>query len=241
MKNVIIYNQLSTTNHGASRWSNESLFNYFRAQIDNSIKLGWEKEDIILGTNFEFEYNGVKSHMLTEICDWSGFNNFWFGALELVKKGIIADKFWLHDHDSWQIAPMEFPNFNGVIAGVEYVGTREWNCGSIYFNENSLDILEYIVNTLTLNKQADVSSDEIIIAFLRQNSPLKDQMISINSRWNVGLTHAELRLLNAIKPVIVLSFKPDQKNIFETLEKKNLYSLLDKDFLHILNNHFKVL
>lgn len=238
MKNVIIYNQLDITNHGASRWSNENLFRYLRAQIDNSIRLGWNAEDIILGTNFEFEYNGIKSHLLTEICDWSGFNNFWFGALELVRKGIIKDKFWLHDHDSWQVAPMEFPIFNGSIAGIEYVGTKEWNCGSIYFNENSLDTLEYIVNTLILTKQVKVSSDEIIIALLRQNSPLKEYMISINSRWNIGLTHSELRLTNAIKPVIVLSFKPDQKDIFNTLEKKNLYSLLDKDFLHILNTHF---
>jgi hypothetical protein len=240
MKNVIVYNQIGTTNHGASRWSNENLFRYLRAQIDNSIRLGWNKNDIILGTNFEFEYNGVKSHLLTNICEWSGFNNFWYGALELVQKEIVTEKFWLHDHDSWQIAPMEFPEFNGMIAGVEYGGTRQWNCGSIYFNENSLDMLDSIVATLIVNKHADVSSDEAIIGFLRQQSQLRSEMKSINSRWNVGLTHSEIRLSNAINPVIVLSFKPDQKDIFDLLEKKNLKTLLDKDFLHILNTQFSL-
>lgn len=238
MKNVIIYNQINTKNHGASRWSNENLFRYLRAQIDNSIRLGWNVEDIILGTNFEFEYKGVKNHLLTNVCEWSGFNNFWFGALELVQKGIIKDKFWLHDHDSWQIAPMEFPKFTGTIAGIEYGGTREWNCGSIYFNENCLDMLLYIVATLELNKQVDVSSDEVIIGYIRANSPVANQMISINSRWNIGLTYANFRLKNAIKPALVLSFKPDQKNIYDSLKQKGLIDLVNIEFLHILNKHF---
>ena len=142
---------------------------------------------IILGTNFKFEYNGVKSHLLTNVCEWSGFNNFWYGALELVQKGIVTDKFWLHDHDSWQVAPMEFPEFNGDVAGVEYVGTREWNCGSVYFNENCLETLQYIVDTLEENKHSEVSSDEVIIAFLRRNGLIQNKMVSINQRWNVGL------------------------------------------------------
>ena len=238
MKNVIVYNQLNTTHHGASRWNNEELFRYFRAQIDNSLRLGWKPEDIILGTNFDFEYNGVKSHLLTNICEWSGFNNFWYGALELVQKGIITTKFWLHDHDSWQIAPMEFPEFNGKVAGAEYVGTQEWNCGSIYFNENCLETLQYIVSTLEVNKDSKVSSDEVIISFLRRNGGIQNQMSSINQRWNVGLTHSNLRLDKAIKPVIVLSFKPDQKDIYSILDRKGLSNLIDTEFLHILNNQF---
>jgi len=238
MKNVIVYNQLNTTHHGASRWNNEDLFRYFRAQIDNSLRLGWSPEDIILGTNFEFEYNGVKSHLLTNVCEWSGFNNFWYGALELVQKGIVTDKFWLHDHDSWQVAPMEFPDFTEEVAGIEYVGTKEWNCGSIYFNKNGT-ILQDIVTTLELNRHANVSSDEVIISYLRMHPYTKDRMGSINQRWNVGLTHSDLRLQKAIKPIIVLSFKPDQKNIYDTLQQKGLYDLISTDFLHILNKHFQ--
>ena len=238
MKNVIIYNQLQTKHHGASRWNNEELFKYLRAQIDNSLRLGWNREDIILGINFEFEHNGVSSHLLTNICEWSGFNNFWYGALELVERGIVTEEFWLHDHDSWQVSKMEFPTFNGDIAGVEYVGTPEWNCGSIYFSKDCLTVLKYIVDTLEYNKESEVSSDEVIIGYLRRHSPIATQMSSINQRWNVGLTHAQLRHSSAIKPVIVLSFKPDQKDIYNTLKEKGLEELLDEEFLRILNTYF---
>ena len=238
MKNVIIYNQLQTKHHGASRWNNEELFKYLRAQIDNSLRLGWSREDIILGTNFEFEYNGVSSYLLANICEWSGFNNFWYGALELVQRGIVTEEFWLHDHDSWQISEMEFPFFLGDVAGVEYAGTNEWNCGSIYFNQDCLSTLNYIVDTLEYNKESEVSSDEVVIGFLRRHSPIAPQMKSINQRWNVGLTHAQLRYQSALKPVIVLSFKPDQENIFTILEEKGLSELVQPEFLNILNKHF---
>lgn len=42
-----------------SRYKDERLLTLIRAQIDNSIQHGWEVEDIILLTNFEFSYNGV--------------------------------------------------------------------------------------------------------------------------------------------------------------------------------------
>ena len=32
-----------------------------KIQIDNSLDLGWKKEDIILATNFDYEYRGIKS------------------------------------------------------------------------------------------------------------------------------------------------------------------------------------
>ena len=44
MKNVMIYNKLTDN----VRWSDEELFNSFKAQIDNSLSRGWKKEDIIM-------------------------------------------------------------------------------------------------------------------------------------------------------------------------------------------------
>lgn len=239
MKNVIIYNQIASKSGGSGRWDDEGLIRYLKAQVENSIRLGWNLEDIVVGTNFPFNHLGITSFNLEEICDWSGFNNFWFGAYELLKKGFIEDDFWLHDHDSWQISPMEFPLFDGVIGGCEYVGTREWNCGAVYFNKkNSLEILEYIVDFLKKNKDYPVSSDEVFIAILRRNSPISKYMTSINSRWNVGLTHGNLRLKEAKKPVIVFSFKPDQLDIFKKIENLGMSDLIDKDFYSVIKNNF---
>ena len=44
MKNVLIYNIVEDK----KRYDNKLLFNYFRAQVDNSLRLGWNKEDIII-------------------------------------------------------------------------------------------------------------------------------------------------------------------------------------------------
>ena len=241
MKNVIIYNQLNTNKHGASRWDKEGLFRYLKAQVDNSLRLGWHPDDIVIGTNFEFEYNGIRNYLLTRVCEWSGFHNFWYGALELVENGIVDTKFWLHDHDSWQLSPLEFPEFDGKIAGVEYGGTPEWNCGSICFNEGAHSVLEYIVAALEQNRNADISSDEVIIGFLRRYAPNKEEFVSINSRWNIGLTHSEYRLGNAIAPYQVLSFKPDEPEITSRLNQKNLLYLIDSEFSKVIDKHFKVL
>ena len=44
MKNVMIYNKISKK----PRWSNEELFNSFKAQIDISLARGWKKEDLTI-------------------------------------------------------------------------------------------------------------------------------------------------------------------------------------------------
>ena len=44
MKNVYIYNVVEDN----IRYDNELLLNYFRAQVDNSLRFGWKKEDIII-------------------------------------------------------------------------------------------------------------------------------------------------------------------------------------------------
>ena len=46
----MIYNKITDK----PRWTDEDLFQSFRAQIDNSIERGWKREDIIIGTNFDF-------------------------------------------------------------------------------------------------------------------------------------------------------------------------------------------
>lgn len=238
MKNVIVYNQLKTQHHGGNRWTDPELFKYLHAQIDNSLRLGWALDDIILGTNFEFEYRGVKAHLLENICTWSGFHNFWYGALELVEKGILTENFWLHDHDSWQVSPMEFPDFHGLVAGVEYGCTKEWNCGSIYFNAECQDILETIVDALKRSKDSGFSSDEVVISLLRQHPVIGLHMNSINSKWNMGLTCSQNRIENSSGAPIVLSFKPDQVGIYDTLKEKNLYNLITPELQHILDKHF---
>ncbi len=239
MKQVMIYNQINTEYHGGKRYKNETLFNYFKSQIDWNLYLGWKVEDIVIGTNFDFEYKGVKNHELTDVCDYSGFNNFWYGALELMNRGILDCDYWLHDQDSWANRFFEFPSFEGEIAGCEYIGTPQWNCASVYMKKTCKEVLTYIVELMRQNPKASVSSDEEWIAWCRfdDRSQIKNYMSSINTTYNCGVTHFEKRYENANKPINVFSFKPDKKydyNIIDGNLKKEMLSVFKKNKLEVL-------
>lgn len=239
MKQVIIYNQIQKETHGGQRYVDDELRNFLCCQIDISLHLGWNPDDIILGTNFDFEYKGVKSYILNDVCEWSGFHNFWYGAIELMERGILTKDFWLHDHDSWPIKKFNFPKFAGEVAGCEYVGTSEWNCASIYCKSSSLETLQYIKDALIMNKEIEMSSDEVMIAILRKNyNPIQSRLTSINTRYNVGVTHGELRRDAAERPINVLSFNPAVEKGRRSLVNTKLYDEIPIDILDILKKYF---
>src|SRR3989344_2935283 len=91
-----------------------------KIQIDNSLDLGWKRQDILLVTNFPYEYNAVKATIVGDenYCDsiptTSKINTivdlFKIQALidifkintivDLFKKGLMAGElYWYHDLD----------------------------------------------------------------------------------------------------------------------------------------------
>ena len=60
---------------------------------------------------------------------------------------------------------------------------------------------------------------EQIIANLRINKEIKHFFSSINTTYNCGLTHFDLRYENAKKPLNVCSFKPSEKKAWDKFEK----------------------
>ncbi|KKM16173.1 hypothetical protein LCGC14_1688480, partial [marine sediment metagenome] len=67
MKNLMVYilsNENKWTNIENPTDLSPLLIAYIKAQIDNSIELKWNVNDIILATNFDFEYRGVKNYYL---------------------------------------------------------------------------------------------------------------------------------------------------------------------------------
>tara|TARA_R100000742_G_C4262328_1_gene80134 strand:- start:380 stop:1105 length:726 start_codon:yes stop_codon:yes gene_type:complete len=236
MKNVYIYNVVEDN----IRYDNELLLNYFRAQVDNSLRFGWKKEDIIIGTNFDFEHNGVKNIKLENICTTNIFNNKWYGMLELMTKGYIDDDFWFHDQDSWQVSKIEFPEFIGEIGGCTYVYTPEWNTCSMFLKQTSVNIVEYIVEFMKINDNTNFYSDENYIALLRNNSPIQDYLTTLNNKFNVGLTHMEKRYNAAEKPVCALGFQPHVQSSWDVfIEGKNDLDLklIDSEMIELFKTY----
>jgi len=207
MKNVMIYNIVDNKR----RHDNDELFKLFKMQIDNSLHYGWPVDDIIIGTNFEFEYKGVKAYPLSDICTFNIFNNKWYGMLELVRAGILNDDFWFHDQDNWQINDLEFPIFEGEIAAATYVRTPEWNTSAVYVKKSAIDILEYIVNSMKMNP-IEYQSDENWISFLRNHSEISNVLATLNTKYCVGYTYLDDRINSAIDKINCLGFMPYTKS-----------------------------
>tara|TARA_Y100001938_G_scaffold141966_1_gene212516 strand:+ start:3552 stop:4298 length:747 start_codon:yes stop_codon:yes gene_type:complete len=242
MKNVMIYNKIDDK----PRWSNEELFNSFKAQIDNSLDRGWKKDDIIIGTNFDFEYRGIKNKLLTDVCKENPFCNKFYGMLELMKNDILDDDFWFHDQDAWQLHDdLNFPEFDGEIGGCTYIFTPEWNTCSLFIKKSAINILEYIVEFMKMNLSylEKVQSDENIIATLRHNrTEISDYLSTINTQYNVGRTKMEHRYKVADKPVFVGGFVPsipDSVQVFNGEDNEMKVNLIDKKLDRVFRKHFK--
>ncbi len=214
------------------RHNNDELFKLFKMQIDNSLHYGWPVDDIIIGTNFEFEYKGVKAYQLTDICTFNIFNNKWYGMLELMRAGILNDDFWFHDQDNWQINSITFPAFNGEIAACTYIKTPEWNTGSVFVKRTAVNILEYIVDSMKMNP-IEYQGDENWISFLRQNSEIKSYLSTLNTQYCVGYTYMDDRINAATGPITCLGLMPNTPsyNAFLT------HGLIPDNLINILNTY----
>ena len=225
MKNVLIFNVIE----GKERYDFDLLHRYLRAQIDNSLRLGWKKDDIILGTNFKFSYNGITSTLLQDVTDANIYNNKWYGLNELTSKAVLQDDFWFHDQDSWQIERFDFPLLNKPVGGCTYVHTPEWNTSSMFFTRESGLILNYIREFLEKNLHLNLFGDENYIAILRRHTPVGEYFQTLDNQYNVGCTHFEKRYENAKDSVKICGFKPHLEKDCKIFEGKNK---LNKNFLN---------
>jgi hypothetical protein len=217
MKNVLIYNIVNKL-----RYTNDTLINTLKAQIDNSLLNGWPPEDIILGTNFDFEYKGIKNIPLKDICEFNPFINKWYGIAELIEMGVLKEDFWLHDQDNWQVSKFQFPEFQNEIGGCLYREGGEFNTGSLFFKIKSAMIIKYIVDFMKINSTLNWSSDEDYIATLKNNTPVAKYFSILNTEYNVGMTNFDYRFNIANKPIKVIGVKPHEKKDLDFYIGKNL-------------------
>jgi len=238
MKNVVIFQDFVKAKTYGHNWQIEELFNYFKAQIDNSLYWGWKPEDIIICTNLNFEYKNATIVKLNNICQYNKYFNKQYGILELLEREIITENFWFHDFDDWQVGEMVFPHFHGDIGMGKYINAQQWNTGSIFVKPSSVDIWRLIVDFMDENKkhpQVDNKGDENIVNLvygLYRN--IQNRFSLLNNQYNVGCTQFEMRYKNAIKPIIVAAFKPDEeKNVQKFINK----GIVDKPLLNIFKKH----
>jgi len=228
MKNVVIFQDFVNDVTYGHQWQQEELFKYFRAQIDNSLELGWKSKDIIICTNLDFSYKDVTIIKLKHECKFNKYFNKQFGIWELLDKQLINEPFWFHDFDDWPLVNFKFPEFNADIGMCKYIDGQQWNTGSIFVKPESIDIWELIVNFMKQNKThpaVDNKGDENIVNMVYHLYPeIQSRFSLLNNQYNVGCTQFDLRYNSADKPVYVAAFKPDDPNNINKFINKNLIS-----------------
>lgn len=205
MLNTIVAN----AQNNIDKYSEESFKFLLQAQIENSLVLGWTAEEIIILSNFDFEYLGIKAYniKLNSAC----FKGSKLWGAKWIFENIKSDIIWSRDCDTWQNYPFKCPKFRDV--GITCYSTEKFNGGSVFWRKSALDIIDEIVDTLT---QSNAHREEPILNRILKNDKYKKRVTVINNTFNVGSSGFIKRYLRSDKPVRVCHFHPTNRIAWET-------------------------
>lgn len=170
-----------------------------KIQIDNSLNLNWKKKDVMLVTNFPYEYKGVKAIVVKDnlYCEFSptaskikGLYNLF--EKKIIKKGVI---YWFHDIDAFQlhkISAKEIELKNNETLLPDFGRRPKWSTGSFFFKWGSEDIFKLVIETIEKYK---IDEEGAFCIITGQNYYANDR----NPRWIRGYTSKELPQIETIK------------------------------------------
>ncbi len=135
-----------------------------KIQIENSLSLGWKVEDILLVTNFPYEFMGVKATVIEG--DDCYCKSFWpatkiYTIVEMFKRGLIGNGLhWYHDFDCFQLAPFDEKEIGmrEEDMGITNYGRMPRLCSaSIFFYPTAKDIFEKLKEDVDSTKRGEES------------------------------------------------------------------------------------
>jgi len=196
----------------SNRYKRENIETLLKAQIDNSLEVGWKLEDIIVLSNFEFEFMNVKAVIadLNESCLTGSkiFGLKWF--FERYKEDDII---WAHDLDAWQNVWFEEPFFDkegNILDDIKDVGCAtysnwKFNGGNLFWKQSGKDIVEEIANRIITNKE---EKEEPTLNKVFKSEEYKDRVSVLNYSYNVGCSGFIPRFDRSVKPIRICHFHP---------------------------------
>lgn len=175
-----------------------------KIQIDNSISLGWHREDILLFTNFPYGWNGVEATVIPDLSYQRDLTNKIPAIVYLFKNGFIGnDTYWYHDFDAYQNEP--FGNdFDNDLCLTGYGYKPQVNGGSFFFKKAAEPIFD-LWNS-EIEKIWRTRCDEKTMTDLIRAGRVPHKMLNIT--YNFGQRCPKLCYEQADKPLKVLHFHP---------------------------------
>ena len=222
MKNFMVANLTR------GRYKFDSIDSLLKAQIHNSLDLGWKLEDFILLSNFNYEYMGIKS-INTQLNEKCLTGSKMFGMKYLFDNKMVNDVIWAHDLDAWQNVQFNCPDFKDV--GIACYSNSKYNGGSIFWNKSSADIVNKIIEEIESNEQ---NKEEPTLNRVLKSKQYNTRVTTLNNTFNVGCSGYVKRWERSIKPIHVCHFHPNNHTAWEThvldrngLDEKGISSRLE--------------
>lgn len=226
LKNLMIHISPSK-DFNSPFWGDESK-TLIKIQVDNSLEYGWKVEDILLVTNFDYEYRGVRSVVVSgdNYCDFAPPTSKVNAIISLFNLNMIdEDLYWFHDLDAFQVDDITEKDVDlesNEIGITNYGGSYRWSTGSIFFKNGSKDIFELVKDKSYEHEINEEDSLMILTGFDRRvrgeilpgyDSPIKDRVKKINLKYNFALRNRRIRVAyrEVEKPLKVLHFHPFDK------------------------------
>ncbi len=215
-----------------------------KVQIDNSLNLGWKRKDILIVTNFSYEYNGVKAIVVGDehYCVVRPRSIKTAIVPFLIDEGIIEKGkiYWNHDLDAFELNLIDEAELglDGVDAGLTDYGWRERLCmGSFFVKASSRDIFKKAKPII----YKDIE-DETAMMQLTANQKYGKRCKRLNITYNFGMRNIKLNFDKAIKPLRVVHFRPYNRwvptlDIFMYGKNELSIPLIDRRLKKILNYH----
>lgn len=234
MQNLMIYI------NPAKKFDSEKA-DLVKVQIENSLALGWPKKDIMLVTNFDYEYEGVKAlkipdSLFCEIHDKASKINAIFYLLEnnLIQNGVL---YWFHDFDAFQTAKITEKELGLDTADIglcDYGWKPFWNTGSIFFKVGAYKIFEWTLNELYGYK---LKNEEVALTRLtdRNYKNMNQRIKRMNVTYDFpaclsGMIRMVANYKIADKPIRVMHFHPFYRGV-NYLEKNCIDNPLGKPLI----------
>ena len=224
MKNLLIYispAKAFVNEDFNTGWEQETEI-LAKVQIDNSLGLGWKKEDIWLVTNFGYEYNGVKSIEIGDDawCVHSPTASKLNAIIKMFELGMIKDElYWFHDFDAFQLVRIteEEVGIGDYEIGITDYGRSSinpgrdlrWSTGTIFFRKDSLDLFRLWQREVYKYK----TNEEIaLLEMLKKGryQRIKARVKKLNITYNLATRRRLVRETYemADKPLKVIHFHP---------------------------------
>lgn len=217
-----------------------------KIQVDNSRAFGWAKDDIVLLTNFNFKYNGVKARVVGDdnFCEFDERMSKINAIVDMFREDLVleGELYWYHDFDAFQVAPIseDGVGLSGTDAAFVDMGfKKDWNTGSFFFTSRAWDIFEGIRAAIYHHK----IDEEKALALLIKTGAINGRYKRLDVSYNLGQYRVPVNYKLADKPIRVVHFHPIKKKRIPVLDiflrgKSEIgFPLMPPRAIQIFNNH----